>query len=382
MSVAGHGLRFVERGLDGESLLLGERGVELDHVADDAAKIDRRHGDAGLARFGARNLHQRGEGAQDAVGLGDRTFEGGAVAVFVVWPLAKRKLQPRLQPGERAAQIVRDAVRHRAQARHQRLDLIQHLVDRDGEPVEFVAHARDRHAPREIAAHDALAGLTHGIDPAQHSPAHDEAAEETQNQRNSERATESFQNQPFEVRTAAGVAADEQPEAARQHEGVGADGAVRLLAARTPGRDLHPTVFGPGSLARPGAEIAGERLERGIGEEVDAVRIAVGAAALLDDGDQAADAPRPVLLGKTANLGLDCIAGLAVDDPDRGPVDEREQHQDRGAEEADVEKRKPERGRPEQPSPHLSPQSGCAGRRRAMTEGKKLPCRPVRLPGP
>ena len=80
---------------------------------------------------------------------------------------------------------------------------------------------------------------------------------------------------------------------------------VRLLAARPPGRDLHPPVFGSGSLARPGAEIAGERLERGIGKKVDAVRIAVGAAALLDDGDQAADSPRPVLLGEAANLGLD-----------------------------------------------------------------------------
>ena len=158
-----------------------------------------------------------------------------------------------------------------------------------------------------------------------------------------------FENQVFEVRPPARVAPHQQAKAARQDEGAGADGAARRLAARAPGRNLHPAglALGPGRLARPGAEVAGEPPEAGIGEQIDAVRIAVGAAPLLDDGDQLANAARAVLFGEAAHLGLDGIGGLAVDDPHRGPVDEGKQHQDRGAEQDDVEEREPERRSPD-----------------------------------
>ena len=165
----------------------------------------------------------------------------------------------------------------------------------------------------------------------------------------------------------------------RQDEGAGADAAVRFLAARARRRNFHPAAFGAGGLARPGAEIAGELSQSGVGEEVDTVRIAIGTAPLPDDGDQLADAPRPVLLGKAAHLRLDGVAGLAVDDANSGPVNEGEQQQDRGAEENDIEQREPERGGPEEPSrPHE-----CNTRRRARcgSAGGQNPCRSCRAAG-
>ena len=200
-----------------------------------------------------------------------------------------------------------------------------------------------------------------------------------QDQRDAERAADGFQDQPLEVRSPARVAADEQPEAAGQQKRARADGAVRLLSACAPGRNLDPAVLCPRSLARPCAEIAGEPPQAGVGEQIHAVGVAVRAAPLLDHGDQLAHAARAVLLGEAAHLGLDGVASLAVDDPHRGPVDEGEQNQNRGAEERDVEKREPERGGPEKPTrPHGS---NSLRRARCGSAARRSPCRSCRAAG-
>ena len=359
-----------QRGFQRAPLLLGERAVEVAGVGDDGAEIERGQGHPAGAGFRAGDLHQHGEGAQDAVGLGDGPLQGGAVAAA----FAQGELHARLEPGERAAQIVGHAVRHRPQPGHQRLDLVEHRVDRGREAVELVAGAGDRQAPREVAPDDALAGRAHGIDPAQHPAADEEAAQEAQEQRDAERPAEGVADQPFEIRAPAAVAPDQQAELPGQDEDAGADAARALAAAAGAARrHVDPAALPRLRLARPGAEIAGERAEGGAGEEVDAVRVPVGAAPLLDDGDQPAHAARAVLLGQAADLGLDGGVGLPVDDPPRRPVDEREKHQDGGAEKADIEQGQPERRRPEQP---MRGHGGCTRRlARCGSRGRRSPCR-------
>ena len=269
------------------------------------------------------------------------------------------------------------AVGHRAQAGHQRLDLVQHLVDRDREAVELVAHARNRQcaakrSPRTMRwPVSRTASTRRSIRRLITSPP----------KRPRTNVMPSAPPRDSRIRSSKSARPrGSRPTSSRKPPGrtkvAGADAAVRLLAARARRRNLHPAGFGAGCLAWPGAEIASELAQSGIGEEVDAVRITIGAASLPDNGDQLANAPRPVLLGEAAHLGLDGVAGLAVDDANSGPVDEGEQQQNRGAEEDDVEEREPERGGPEQPSDRH--ESNTRRRARCGSAGGRIPCRSCR----
>ena len=87
------------------------------------------------------------------------------------------------QPAERAAQVVGEAVGDHAQVAHQRLDPVEHGVERAREPVELVAGAAQRHAAVEGAAHDRPRGAVDLGDPAGDQPRQQPAGGEREQRR-------------------------------------------------------------------------------------------------------------------------------------------------------------------------------------------------------
>ena len=135
-------------------VLVGDRLVELGDGARDLGEIDHRQRVAARAGLGLGDAEQRVEGAEQAIGLGDRLAQRLGIALRVGL-LEQRHFEPRAQPRQRRAQIVRDIVGDLAHARHQPLDLVEHGVEVCRELVELVAAAGDRHALRQIAVDDA-----------------------------------------------------------------------------------------------------------------------------------------------------------------------------------------------------------------------------------
>ena len=129
-------------------LVVGQRLVEFAHVVGDFGGVEFGHAVARLARFGARDHQQRVEGADQFVGFLDRRLQRRAIAGLVLGG-SQRLLAAVAQPRQRRPQIVRDVVGHFLQAAHQRLDALQHGVEVERQPVEFVARPGDRAAGRK-----------------------------------------------------------------------------------------------------------------------------------------------------------------------------------------------------------------------------------------
>jgi hypothetical protein len=66
--------------------------------------------------------------------------------------LLLQAIQPRAQPRQRRAQIMRDIVADAFHFAEQPLDLVEHRVDDAGQHVEFIAVATHRQAACQIAA--------------------------------------------------------------------------------------------------------------------------------------------------------------------------------------------------------------------------------------
>src|SRR5216684_4254504 len=75
-----------------------------------------------------------------------------------------RLLEAIAQMRQWGAQVVRDIAGHLPQVVEQRRDSIQHVVDGDGEPVQFIAAAAQRDAIVEFSRDDRLAGARDRID--------------------------------------------------------------------------------------------------------------------------------------------------------------------------------------------------------------------------
>src|SRR5260370_41245594 len=66
--------------------------------------------------------------------------------------------------GEWGEQVVRDIAGHLPKVVEQRGNSIQHVVDRDGQRVQFIAAAAQRNAIGEFARDDRLAGARDRLD--------------------------------------------------------------------------------------------------------------------------------------------------------------------------------------------------------------------------
>ncbi len=96
---------------------------------------------ARLARFRARDREKRIEGGEKSIGFLDRPLQGGFVSAGVAG--AQGGFDAGAQAGQWRAQIMGDVARDFLHARHQALDLVEHLVEIDGKLVELIARAGD-----------------------------------------------------------------------------------------------------------------------------------------------------------------------------------------------------------------------------------------------
>jgi hypothetical protein len=117
---------------------------------------------------------------------------------------------------------------------------------------------------------------------------------------------------------------------------------------------------------RPAREIAGERLSRRIGDEVEHRVAALAGAALGDDLDEAGETALVVLLRKAGDLGVERGLGLLLDEIRGRPVDEGEEGNDRGREDDEVERGQSECIRPQQPPQRMA--AGGCGRDRVSLQ--------------
>ena len=127
------------------------------------------------------------------------------------------------EAAERAAQVVRQAVGDGAEIAHQRLDPVEHGVERAGEAVELVAGAAQRDAAVERAGHDAAGGAVDLGDPAADQAREQPAGGERQRRDRRERPEQGAAEGAVEGGARRHVAADEQKLAAGQAQGEGRD---------------------------------------------------------------------------------------------------------------------------------------------------------------
>ena len=177
------------RGLHDEdaAALLGKRCEELADLLDEALQLDGAQALAHLTRLGAGDGEERIESGEKGIGLADGDLERRAV---VAAGGALSRFETGAQTRQGRAQVVGDVARDLLHAGHEALDLVEHLVQADGQPVELVARAGNGNALRQVARHDGAAGGGDGLDAAQEIAAHQHAAEEAENDGDGEREIE------------------------------------------------------------------------------------------------------------------------------------------------------------------------------------------------
>ena len=111
---------------------------------------------------------------------------------------------------------MRDIVGHFLEAVHQGLDPLQHEIEIDRQPVEFVAGTGHRQPLAEIAGHDAAAGLGHSIDAAQHATRHEQAAGKAENDDDRDRPAPGIEHDVIKSLALVKIAADQHAETAGQ----------------------------------------------------------------------------------------------------------------------------------------------------------------------
>ena len=141
------------------------------------------------------------------------------------------------------------------------------------------------------------------------------------------------------------IAPDEEPEAARQEKDasqgqMGRAGVVLPLIGRF---DEAGPVDHAGRKRR---DIAGQRLPREVGHEIERGSRLLGAA--FDRGHELADTARIILLGEARDLGLDRLADLRIEERVDVPIDPTQHHAGSDREDQQVSERQLEGRRPEQ----------------------------------
>src|SRR5712664_1530520 len=146
-----------------------------------------------------------------------------------------RLLEAIAQMRQWGAQVVRDIAGHLPQVVEQRRDSIQHVVDGDGEPVQFIAAAAQRDAIVEFSRDDRLAGARDRIDAPHELHAEKNSSEPGEHYGYSLDPRKRLEDSHAGGRNLTRVAADEQVDAvgnvhaAAEHR---RPGAVLLIARR------------------------------------------------------------------------------------------------------------------------------------------------------
>ena len=166
------------------------------------------------------------------------------------------------QARQRRLQVVGDVVGDFLQARHQRLDPLQHGVEVFRQTIELVAAAPDRQPSREIAGHDALGGAGHGVDPPQHPPRHEDAAADAEHDDDQDRPLRGLRDNAEQPPAFLQIATDQQPETVVEFGDVHQRAVIAgVLIVKPPIGGLRPA-HGRHHAGRQRADIAADRLSR------------------------------------------------------------------------------------------------------------------------
>ena len=377
MAVGLHRLTGCEGGLEDLALILGERLIEVDHVACERCQIHRLERFALASGLGARDVEKRVEGADHGLGVAQRLLQYRPQRLAAV--ADQRHLDARTHPVERRSEIMGDVVGDLAHAVQEPFDLIEHGVEIGGELIELVA-ARpvERDPPAEVARHDLFGGAVDAIDPAQHPAAHQEAAGKPEQKREPEPPGEGMLDPGLQLQSFLDLAAHQQAVAAGEAKALGDRAAV--LADLTIELDRHrkgqPIVLAK-CCVRPAVDIAGDPAAGRVGQKIDAGAVGLGSASLLDHLAKARQALRPVLLGEPGDLRLDGLGGLPGHEAGGGDVEIAEQNQRRHGEQAEIDQRQPKGGGVKKPDRahadnirHRAPYGSAAGRNRGRSSGE------------
>ena len=248
--------------------LVRVRLIEIDRVAGEGSKVQRRESFPAPLGLHAGDTEQGREGGEKPVRLSDRGFHRprriGAQPARVA-----QFLQPGAKPRQGRLQIVRDVVGHPTDPVHELLDPVEHRIELLGELVEIVTRATGRDPTCEVAAHDFPARPVDRVDPAHRAPAHRERSEHREDQGQADTPDEGDPNAPARPVDLVHVATDEQQEAAGQDRYPRSRemrGVVGLAGG--PERELDPAVRRRRRV-RPAAHVARERAPARGGEQID-----------------------------------------------------------------------------------------------------------------
>jgi hypothetical protein len=151
---------------------------------------------------------------------------------------------------------VRHRVADAADLAHQVLDLVEHPVDRPGQPVELVVVTADRQAPAQVAAHDLGHGGLGGSEAPARAAREQQAAEDGERQRRHQPEPEGPQGRGLHPVDLVGVVRDHHDAAVGEGQR-GRPDLVLKRASREVDRRAHPVgVAVAGQMVRHRAEIA------------------------------------------------------------------------------------------------------------------------------
>src|SRR5215212_4474409 len=202
---------------------------------------------------------------------------------------------------------------------HQALDLIEHLIEADGQLVDLIARTRDGKPFRQVAFHDRAAGGGYGIDTVEKIAAHDETAEQAEQHGETKREIEGAANERAQLAPFLDVAADDQHRAVGKRQVIGPGAAMtdafegfheigKLDPPLPLDRMLGKAVQVSG---KPAAEIIGEQIHRtGILLAAAAYRLGQTLHAMIGE-----------LLGKHADLRAHGLLDLLLDEQSGVPID-------------------------------------------------------------
>ena len=208
-----------------------------------------------------------------------------------------------------------DIVGYFLEAPHQGLDALEHGVEVIGEAVELVAGAGDRQTSGEIAAHDGLRRIGHGVDALEHAAADEESAGKPKHDDQRQRPLPGMGDDAEQALAFLEIASDQKMKAAGQLDDP--DQGAMIAAFR----GFEPPIIGfqpAGMIEHAGlerADIAGKPLPGRRRHQIKAR--ARAPRAQIDDDHQPPDAALLVLFGQSVDFAVDGRGDLLVDQASR-----------------------------------------------------------------
>src|SRR5262245_10945890 len=218
--------------LERNALVLGDRLVKIAHLTHDIRQGDVAKPLQAPALLDLRNSQQRRDDRQRLVESADGLINNGPQLLQRLC-ISASALEPDPHARERCAQLVRDVVTDAGDSLNQRLDLVEHPVDDDGELIEWIIETLGRQALAQFARNDAPHSSVDLPHPVLGPQAQEHSGHETETQGRNEPHDQSSLHDRRELGELVDVPPKHQDFAAAQPAGDRTDGL--LLAA--PGID-------------------------------------------------------------------------------------------------------------------------------------------------